>query len=143
MENIPYSPRENFEEEVELKSKPLVTPESPLSTEEKKEKRKHFIEALEKKSEENTEEEIPEETSTEEEISNELENPSDNPTKDADYYNNAMTIASTHDEVDALYKEAIDNGIDENSIFGVYSKRHKEIDDISKETPEESSFEND
>lgn len=57
----------------------------------------------------------------------------------AQSYIDRMESANTHEEVDAIYTEALNNGIQEQEIFPTYSRRHKEIDDAKKsagpETP--------
>ncbi len=57
----------------------------------------------------------------------------------AQSYIDRMESANTHEEVDAIYREALNNGIQEQELFPTYSRRHKEIDDAKKvvgpETP--------
>jgi hypothetical protein len=40
-----------------------------------------------------------------------------------------MKSATTHKEVDDIYNEALNRGIEEKYLFPTYSKRHKELDE--------------
>ena len=44
-------------------------------------------------------------------------------------YINRMKSATTHKEVDDIYNEALNRGIEEKYLFPTYSKRHKELDE--------------
>lgn len=44
-------------------------------------------------------------------------------------YINRMKSATTHKEVDDIYNEALNSGIEKKYLFPTYSKRHKELDE--------------
>lgn len=53
-------------------------------------------------------------------------------TANAQSYINRIESANTQDEVDAIYNEAINNGIQETELFPTYSRKQKEIADAKK-----------